>query len=250
MPFVHYTSIMIQELLLLAALTVIASSIGTLTGFGTSMIMVPILLLFFPLPLTLLFVGIVHWCDDIWKIIFFRSGIRWRLVLLFGLPGVLTSYLGASLVITVPPDIAARLLGAFLLGYVGWLWLYPNWRLPERNLTAISGGALSGFLAGIFGVGGAVRGAFLSAYNLPKEVYIFTVGAIALVVDSTRLITYWSEGVRLPAWLITALVVSIPASLLGAYLAKRLVGRIPQAQFRMLVAGFLALVAVKFLVWP
>ena len=235
------------ELVLLALLTLVASSIGTITGFGTSTIMVPVLLLFFPLPLTLLFVGVIHWFGDIWKMLFFRSGVRWRLLLLFGASGLLTSYGGASLVVALPEAILSRFLGVFLLLYVGWLWFAPQWRLPESNTTALAGGGLSGFLAGIFGVGGAVRGAFLAAYNLPKGVYLFTSGAIALVVDSTRLITYWSDGVRLPTALLWALLAAIPASFLGAYLAKRLVDRIPQKQFRAVIAVFLALVALTLL---
>lgn len=241
---------MVFDLLWLVLLTLLAGSIGTITGFGTSTIMVPVLLLFFPLSLTLLFVGIIHWFGDIWKMLFFRSGVRWRILLLFGASGLIASYIGASLIVAVPEATLSRLLGLFLLTYVGWLWFNPKWQLPERNVTALSGGALSGFFAGVFGVGGAVRGAFLAAYNLPKEVYLFTSGAIALIVDSTRLVTYWSEGIRLSGGLPWALVACVPASLLGAYLAKLVVSRIPQAQFRIVVALFLAAVAAKLLVWP
>lgn len=238
------------ELLLLAGLTFISAAAGTVTGFGTSTMMVPVLLLFFPLPLTLLFVGIIHWFGDIWKMIFFRSGVRWSLVFLFGISGLAASYVGARLVLSVPEDILSRLLGASLIAYAGWLWIHPDWRLPQRRLTALVGGAASGFLVGIFGVGGEVRGAFLSAYNLPKRVYLFTIGAIAFLVDSTRLITYWSEGARLPDALWQALLICIPASFFGAYMAKRLVHRIPQAQFRNWICIFLAILAMKLLVWP
>ncbi|MBU0648901.1 hypothetical protein KJ969_02255 [Patescibacteria group bacterium] len=37
-----------MEIIYIAFLTIIASAIGTLTGFGTSTIMVPVLLLLFP----------------------------------------------------------------------------------------------------------------------------------------------------------------------------------------------------------
>lgn len=238
------------ELWLLAFLALVASGIGTLTGFGTSTIMVPALVLFLPLPETLLFVGVIHWFGDIWKMLFFRSGVRWQLLALFGISGLVTSFLGASVSVAVPGALLSRLLGVFLLLYVVWLWRERAWNIPARPGATLTGGALSGFLAGTFGIGGAVRGAFLTAYNLPKEVYLFTSGAIALVVDSTRLVTYVGQGVRLPELLIWALLLGVPASLLGAYLAKRLVNRIPQARFRTVVAIFLALVALKLLVWP
>lgn len=241
---------MSYDIVLLVLLTLLGSGIGTVTGFGTSTIMVPVMLFFFPLPITLLFAGLIHWFGDIWKMLFFRSGIRWRLLLLFGATGLVASYIGASLILTIPEEMLSRSLGLFLLIYVGWLTIKPQWQLPERNTTALVGGTLSGFFAGLFGVGGAVRGAFLSAYNLPKDVYLFTSGAIALVVDSTRLVTYWSEGVRLPELLLWALLAGIPASLLGAYIAKMVVAHISQERFRLVIAVFLALVALKLLVWP
>lgn len=238
------------ELGLLILLTLVASSVGTLTGFGTSTIMVPILLLFVPLPQTLLFAGVIHWFGDIWKMMLFRSGIRWALLLLFGGVGIVASYIGASLILTMPAQTLSRLLGAVLLGYVVWLWRSPRWKLPARPSTALAGGVLSGFLVGLTGVGGAVRGAFLAAFNLPKAVYLFTAGAIALVVDSTRLITYVSQGTRLSTLLLTALVLCVPTSFLGAYAAKHIVDRIPQRVFRTVVAIFLALVSLKLIVWP
>ena len=42
------------------------------------------------------------------------------------------------------------------------------------------GGALLGFLAGTFGIGVSVRGTFLTAFDLPKAVYISTAGATAM----------------------------------------------------------------------
>lgn len=231
-------------------LTLFASGVGTLTGFGTSTIMVPALALFLPLPQTLLFVGVIHWFGDIWKMLFFFSGVRWRLLLFFGGSGVLASYLGARVSVVVSAAMLSRVLGLVLLLYVGWVLLERRWRVPATTAASLAGGALSGFLAGVTGVGGAVRGAFLTAYNLPKTVYLFTSGAIALGVDSTRLVTYVGQGVRLPDILLVALLLGIPVSLLGAYVAKHLVGRIAQRHFRVVVAVFLALVGLKLLVWP
>ena len=80
---------MLIPILLLTMLSLFASSVGTLTGFGTSTIMVPVLLLRYSLPETLLFVGVIHWFGDIWKMIFFKKGIRWNLILGFGVPGII-----------------------------------------------------------------------------------------------------------------------------------------------------------------
>jgi hypothetical protein len=239
-----------MEILYLTFLTIIAGGIGTLTGFGTSTIMVPVLLVFFPLAPTLLLVGVLHVFGDIWKISLFRQGVRWRLILLFGVPGVISTFLGARLVFSVPETLLSKILGGFLIAYVAFLAFNPDFKFKQNTLTATTGGAVSGFFAGIFGVGGAIRGAFLAAFDLPKAVYIATAGAIGLAIDTVRIGTYLSEGTTLPSHLYWGLLLFIPASFIGAHAAKKIVDRIPQEQFRLVVAIFLLLFGVKLLIFP
>jgi len=238
------------DILAIAVLTVIAAGVGTLTGFGTSTIMVPALLLFLPLPQTLLIVGMIHWFGDIWKMVLFRTGIRWRLILLFGLAGMAASYGGASIVFEVPEGTLQRVLGGFLLMYVLYIFLKPTLKVPQRSATAIAGGALSGFFAGVFGVGGAIRTAFLSAFDLPKAVFIATAGAIAFMIDVSRLATYVINNVSLGERILWGFLLFVPASFIGATAGKKIVDRIPQDKFRTVIAFFLLLSGLKFLLLP
>ncbi|OHB65997.1 MAG: hypothetical protein A2Y77_00025 [Planctomycetes bacterium RBG_13_62_9] len=235
------------ELLLILIVVIVASGIGTMTGFGLSTIMIPVLVLFYPMPETLLFVGIVHWFGDLWKLLLFREGIRWRLILSFGIPGVLATILGARLIFSIPGDILRRILGVFLIGYVIFLFVHSAFRVRHDALTGAVGGALSGFFAGIFGIGGAIRAMFLSAFDLPKAVYLATAGAIALAIDTPRLITYIWQGARLEPLLLQGLLLFVPASFLGARIAKGLVNRIPQRHFRKIIAALLLVLGLRLL---
>jgi len=239
-----------MDIALIALLTLLASAVGTVTGFGTSTVMVPVLVSFYPLTQALLLVGIIHWFGDIWKMLLFRSGARWRLVLLFGAPGVLATVLGGLLVFQAPQELLSRILGAFLLAYVAFILIKRRFKVPQTTATALLGGALYGLFAGVFGVGGAVRGAFLAAYDLPKHVYIFTAGAIGLVVDTGRLATYWSQGAGLDARLLWGLLLFVPVSFAGAKIGERIVAQIPQERFRSVIAAFLGLIALKLVVFP
>jgi uncharacterized membrane protein YfcA len=238
------------EGLLLCLLTLVAAGVGTATGFGTSTIMIPVLTLFVPLPVSLLFVGAIHLCGDIWKMLLFKGGFDWKLILFFGLSGIVASYFGASLSFYAGDLPLKKLLGVFLVIYVVFLFTKRKWVLPKTSGTAVCGGLASGLFAGFFGVGGAVRGAFLTAFNLPKEVYIFTSGMIALFIDVTRVSRYLWGGTRLEENMLYALIVCIPVSFMGAYIAKKLLDRLPQKFFRVFVGVFLALVGVKLLLWP
>ncbi len=240
-----------MQYLFLILLTLIASLTGTITGFGLSTIMIPGMLLSYPLPMTLLFVGIIHLFGDIWKVILFRKGIQWKIVLWFGIPGILLSYIGASLSLQVPEIFLKRSLGLFMLIYVFYIYKNPEWKLHNTKMSSLLGGSLSGFFAGIFGVGGAIRSAFLSIYNLPKEVFIFTSGMIALFIDITRVSKYFFSGDHtLTKEYTLLLLVLIPISLLGAWFAKKIVHKIPQKFFRPVLSIMLGLIAIKFILFP
>lgn len=239
-----------MEIVYILLITFLASIIGTTSGFGLSTIMIPILTLWIPPLETLFLVGIIHWFGSFWKLTLFRSGIRWNLILLFGLAGFLTSYLGASLTLSASSETLLRALGGFLILYAIFLFFQQNFKIRPANTNAVLGGSLSGFFAGVFGIGGAIRTMFLTTFNLPKEVFIATTGGIALIIDSTRLVTYFSGGAELSKFHWIGLIFFIPASFLGAQTAKRIVNRIPQQKFRTFIAVFLLLAGIKLILWP
>jgi uncharacterized membrane protein YfcA len=228
----------------------LGSGIGAMTGFGIATIMTPLLLFFLPLPETLLLVGIIHMFGSLWQLLLFREGIRWRLLLAFGAPGIITSFIGASISLNVPREILSRALGGFLVIYVLFILANPRFRLQQGTFTSSVGGVSYGFLAGIFGIGGAVRAMFLSAFDLPKAVYIATSGAIALVIDSTRIATYVAGGTRLEPLIFLGFTVFIPVSLLGSVAGKKIVGWIPQDKFRFFVAAFIFLAGLDLAIFP
>ncbi len=228
----------------LLTLVFLAALVGTATGFGTSTILVSVLAIFFPLAETLLFVGIIHWFGDLWKMGLFWKGRRWRLVILFGVPGIIAGAVGANLILSIPERISIRILGLFLVFYAISVWLRPKWRIKPSSVNAILGGTLSGLLAGLFGQGGAVRGAFLSAFTSKSAIYLFASGAIGAVIDSSRIIAYWSQGVKLNTFSPGLLLMAIPTSLLAAIAAKRLVEPLSTTAFRKLVAAALLLVGL------
>ncbi|HIH74976.1 MAG TPA: sulfite exporter TauE/SafE family protein [Methanosarcina sp.] len=239
-----------EEIILIALLTLLASLIGTLAGFGISTIMVPVLLMIFPLPQTLLFVGIIHWFNDIWKMLLFRKGIKWKLFLAFGLPGIFTGFIGSSLSLRISQELLSRALGIFLIAYVLFITVNRKFKLSQKLSVAVSGGALTGLFAGIFGIGGEINAVALSAFNLEKAVYISTAGAISFMIDSTRIATYIAGGIRLDPSILSGFPVFIPVSLIGAMIGRKGIERIPQEKFRNFVAVFILLFGMKLLVFP
>ena len=118
-------------------------------------------------------------------------------------------------------------------------------RSPARN-PAIVGGGLSGFLAGLIGTGGALRGAFLTSFGLPKEKYIATAATIALAVDFTRIPVYLSQGFleQKYYWYLPILIV---LALAGSFCGRQIVRRFRYEVFRKIVLVAILLIGLKFI---
>jgi len=241
----------LMEIFLVALLTIVASAIGTVSGFGISTLMVPIMLLFLPYAETLLFVGVVHWFGDVWKLFLFKRGLNWKILLAFGVPGVILAYLGASLTFQVSTLILSRLVGIFLIAYVLFITLRPKFKIKPNTVTALIGGGFSGLMGGLTGVGGgAIRAVVLTAFNLQKEVYVFTTGIVGATVDASRIAGYFTGGTRITHPLLLGLPIFVLASFIGVKIGKVMVDRIPQEKFRYVVAFFLFVIGVKFALFP
>lgn len=236
---------MIVELLLIL-ITFGASCIGTISGFGVGTIMTPLLLFFMPFPSTIFVTAIIHWFHDIWRVILFKGKVDWYLFLFFGFPAVLMSVVGAQFLF-FPPTILLPALGIFLMVYACILLFFPHIRIPEKTPYAMVGGSLAGFFAGVFGIRGAVSSMFLSAFDLRKAVYLSTVGAISFMIDTTRVVAYLYEGIRLPAFLSVVIYFMVLASFAGSWIGSRVVHLIPQEHFRRVVALFLILAGARLL---
>lgn len=221
--------------------------IGTLTGFGTSTIMIPAMLFFFPYTETLIFAGIIHWFSNLWRVILFKQGFNMKIFLTFGVISFISSILGAYLTIYNNSSFLMKLLGIFLIGYGIFFYYSKDLKVPNTNLSLSIGGIVSGLAAGIFGVGGAIRSSFLQAYKLPKEVYLSTAGLVGLAVDSTRIATYFLTGsyLREDLWLI--LGICIVFSYITSKLTAGLVEKLSQDLFQKIVIGFVILSGISFL---
>jgi hypothetical protein len=234
--------------LFLIIMTFLASVVGTLSGFGVGTVLVSALSTSYPLPQVLLFTAIIHLAHDTWKLILFRKGINWRILLYFGLSSVVASFLGSIIVVLYGSSpIFLQFLGLFLILSALTLLLRPTLSIKQTAGALMGGGALSGLSFGLFGMGGVIRSLSLIFFDINRATYLATGGAVVLLVDVTRALVYRLSGIVLGPVLFTSLLFCIPLSFLGAKLGEYLVNRVPQKQFRPMVAGFILLMGIKLL---
>lgn len=224
-------------------LAFLAEIIGTISGFGSSILFVPIASLIFPFTEVLGITAVFHVFSNLSKIVLFRKGIQKEIVLRLGIPAVLFVILGAILTKYVPQKEIELVMNVILIVLAIILLFYFNKSIEQKNRNLYLGGAISGFLAGLVGTGGAIRGLTLAAFNLEKNVFIATSALIDMGVDTSRAAIYIWNGYFTKHHLIY-IPFLIVISILGSYTGKKLLAYISDIYFKYLVLIIIIITAV------
>lgn len=225
----------------------VAEILGTVAGFGSSTVFLPLALLFLDFKTALVLVAFFHIFGSASRVGWFRRGLDMKLLIHFGVPSIAATAVGALLVSYTPQTTLKGVLGLFLIGYSLLGYAEEKFRIKESEQNMVVGGALSGFLAGLIGTGGALRGAFLTAFGTNKQQYYATAAAVGLAVDLTRIPLYLKQGF-LPNSFYWYIPVLLLVAIIGSFVGKRIVDRISQRQFKNVVLVVLMLIGVKFIV--
>lgn len=229
------------------AIALFSSAVAAIAGFGTATVLTPFTALFVELEQAIVLVAIFHFLSNASRLTLMGRHVHWRTALLYGVPSLLAAAAGALLLTALSGTRPLRIaFGLFLVAYAVSSLAGRSWRMPTTDRALATGGALSGFVSGLIGLGGAIRGAFLIATPLGKEAYVGTSAAIAVAVDVARLSVYipWGALRRELYWLVPPMVV---CAFLGAWMGRRGLMKLPEETVRRVVMVLILIVAIKFL---
>lgn len=225
---------LLEDIILFTSLALICEVIGTISGFGSSVFFVPVASMFFDFHSVLGITAVFHVFSNLTKIIMFRKGVDWRIVLYLGLPSVVFVSIGAFISKFIESSFLQIFLSIFLIFFSLLFLVMKELNLKPTKLNAILGGSSSGFIAGLVGTGGAIRGITLAAFNLPKDVFIATSALIDFGVDLSRGFVYYSNGfIHEHDYKYIAILLLV--SVVGTYLGKISLKKISEKTFRKIV---------------
>lgn len=215
-------------------LAFIAEVLGTISGFGSSILFVPLASLFFEFKTVLGITAIFHVFSNLSKISLFTKGIQLQIVLWLGIPATIFVIIGASLTQYIPSQWIEVSMNIILLLLAIYLFINQNVTIEKSTKNLIVGGGISGFLAGLVGTGGAIRGLTLLAFQMPKNAFIASSAVIDLGVDLSRSVVYVYHGYfniqYLPLMPFLLLI-----SFLGTWIGKWLLQKTSELIFRYIV---------------
>jgi uncharacterized protein len=247
--------------LVVCVVAFLASCLTFFSGFGLGTLLLPAFALFYPVTQAVALTALVHFLNGLFKLLLVGRHTNLRVVLLFGLPALVASLLGAWVLLwlsEVKSQVSYTLLGREVLVapakvVVGVLLLLFSAAELVPRFHSLSfapkhfpiGGILSGFFGGLAGMQGALRSAFLAKSGLSKEQFVATGAAVAFMIDISRLSVYvpafLSERAAFDYPVLTAAVL---AALMGALVGNRYLKSVTMQGIQGVVAIMLFAVAV------
>ena len=158
---------MIESVLFLIA-SYLAAIAATLAGFGSSTLLIPVAMHSMDVKTAIFLVACFHLFNNIFKVKLFWKKIDFKTFLLFGIPSIIFAFGGAYLVSVIPVNTIMIAVAIFLIVFSLYSLLNPKFALKKTRTNAVVGGSTSGLLAGLMGLGGAIRSTFLISFNLPN----------------------------------------------------------------------------------
>jgi uncharacterized membrane protein YfcA len=211
-------------------------AVASVTGFGIGSLLTPVLAMTLDMGLAVASVAIPHVVGTALRFVHLGAMPDRHVLWSFGLTSAAGGLLGALFNRSAGSPWLAIVFGALLLftcvsEVAGWAA-----RMRFTGAAAWLAGALSGALGGLVGNQGGIRSAALLGFDLRPQTFVATATAIGLVVDAARTPVYlWTYGAALADHTIW-IAIATAGVVLGTLGGGRLLARIPERRFRLVVA--------------
>jgi uncharacterized membrane protein YfcA len=193
-----------------------------ITGFGASILTVPLLSHFYPLPFVLAVAAILDIGSGLTLGIKRRhdaavAELKWLVPF-----AIIGSVLGVTLLVALPKQATMIALGVFIVGYALY-GLYE--RVPAHGISqgwAPLAGTLGGAAGALFGMGGPPYLIYLARRIADKDALRATMSVMVSFSLVIRLTVFAVAGLLFQPYLFIALIWFIPAAALGLWLGGKL----------------------------
>lgn len=212
----------LSTIALLAALGFLGGLIFGLTGFGSSLVTIPLATHLVPLQFALALFALADLVSS------FRVGLErpknavrgeWMRMVPMILVG---TALGVTVLVNLPRNAGMILLGAFVLCFA----LYSLFPHSAKNIVSSKWAWLAGLGGGItstlFGAGGPPYAIYLSQRGLTKEQFRATLGFATMTSITLRVLAFVLTGLLLDLQVWTAAAAVLPAAFMGIAVARKL----------------------------
>lgn len=223
---------------LVLILGLVAGTLGGVVGFGTSIMLMPALVLVFGPREAVPIMAVASIMANASRVAAWWREIDWRAVAAYSVTAFPAAALGAATLLVLPARSVEAGLGLFFLAMIpARRWMArQDFRLGPWHLAAFGAGI--GYLTGIVATTGPINAPFFLAYGLVKGAYLGTEALGSLAMFVAKAITFRSLGALPLETLGRGLIVG-SSLVAGAFIARRFVRQLDAARFHLLMDGLL-----------
>lgn len=219
--------------------------VSAVAGFGGGALLLPVFTGLFGLRVAVPVLTLTQLASNGGRAWFNREHLRWPIIGRFSLGAVPLAVAGGLLLAHAPLAPLQRLLGVFLIVLVVWRRVRPNPAPPPDN-AFIGVGAASGLGSALLGSVGPLTAPFFLAKGFTRATFIGTEAACALLMHGAKIGAYGATNLLTGQVLLLGAAMT-PATLAGAWVGKRIVARISDRVFVVLVEIGLTVAGLLFL---
>lgn len=232
---------------LLAGGAFVAATLAAVTGFGGAAVLLPILVVVFGVRDAIPILTVAQLIGNGSRVWFNWREVDRPVVGWFAAGGVPAALVGGVLFATAPLSFLRRLLGVFLLATVAYRHVGKTSALrPSLRGFAILGAVFS-FLSALVGSVGPIMAPFFLAYGLIKGAYIGTEAFATVVMHVTKLVAYGAMSVLALKGVVAGLALG-PIMIFGSFVGKKILDRLAERIFVLLIEATLVIAGLGFLI--
>jgi uncharacterized membrane protein YfcA len=227
-----------MEFILILAFGLIAGTLSGIVGFGSSIMLMPVLVIAFGPLQAVPIMAIAAIMANTARVIAWRREIDWRACWAFAATAAPMGALGAMTLLALPARLIEAALGVFFISMIGirrWM-AARSLRLRPVHLAIV--GVPIGYLTGIAVSTGPLTAPLFLAAGLVKGAFVGTEAAATLTVFLAKAMVFGTFGALPPAIIAKGLLIG-GTLMAGAFIAKRFVLKMDAAQFRLLMDGLM-----------
>jgi hypothetical protein len=223
---------------LLLLLGVVAGTVGGVVGFGSSIVLMPALVVMFGAKEAVPLIALSGLLANLSRSAVWWRDIDWRVTVVYLLPAVPAAILGARTMLSLDARMVEAGLGAFLLFAVParrWL-IAQGLTVPLWGMSIVGGGI--GFLAGLVATTGPINTPFYLAYGLTKGAFLATEAIASAAISLTKIATFRTLGALSTETIVRGLTIGV-SLMVGSWLAKPIVARFDGRQYQRLLEALM-----------
>ncbi|MDD3647697.1 MAG: sulfite exporter TauE/SafE family protein [Candidatus Dojkabacteria bacterium] len=227
----------------------IAFILKGISGFGTSLILMPILSQFMDIKAAIVLSALADLLSSFSLALKFNKNILWKKVRLIGLGLFIGTLIGVNILNSLDSEILKKLLGIFIIMYVLLPFLISKlYSSKHKTALGLFSGLAGGVCGGIFNTNGPPIIMYMSKVLKDKNTIRATLLSLFSMDSIWRVALYSYKGLITTSLLLQFAAFFLPSMIFGLYLSIKIDTKIKSGAYTKIVKGLLFASGVSMLI--